>query len=127
MHKILHPLKALAVLAIILVMLAIAGQSIWWIGDSLSAMSLGDVPGLHLNAPDWARVLAGVIWVTLFSVALMGCLMNVLHFVRVRTAKKANMNPLKTITPDEVEGLNLWVDSYFYSSDGLKELWGGHQ
>ena len=124
----LHPLNILVFFMVAITIMIWSINAFFGIGDAMEKLSkypssLGPIVGNW----SWAHMISAAIWVIGFSAGAVGCLVNLSNAIRLHGAKAKDFSPIKDLTKDEIEDLNLWLDSNTYGSEHLKELWGEKQ
>jgi len=120
----LHPLNILVVLSCAVTILVWPFLTFYYFEISWSLME--GSTGLGTEGWNWAHMISAALWVTGFSVGLVGAAVNLSNFLRFRYKKAAvkDFSLLKSLSEDEVEELELWLNTNTYGSEYLKELWG---
>jgi len=112
-----HPLKILLV-GFMVVIIAYFGFS------TFLAICASMVTNLDWAKRDWPFMVAGTIWISLFSSAVIGVIVNLMNALMVGVGTTHDFSMLDKLTKDEMTELNGWLNSQTYELKHLKELWG---
>lgn len=124
MYRWLHPLKILMMGAILIIILVFFIETVTGFSTTLSVMELGKDSMYYAERKDWAWFVAGSIWVSIFSAAVMGCIVNLADALKVRDVRSKDFTPLAHLSRSQVEALNEWLVFRTYETEHLKTLWG---
>ena len=123
----LHPLKIFVMGAVMVVGTMLLMEFGVTLVSASHVMNLGYAnPNITLYCKDWAGLIAATVWICLFSIAVMGALINLVNGLRVNSSKVKRFDALKSLTKDEAEDLHEWLDTQTYDLSYLKEMWGQH-
>lgn len=112
-----HPLKILLV-GFMIVIVAYFGFS------TFLAVCATMTTNLEWAKKDWPFTIAGTIWISVFSSAIVGVGVNLMNALMVGVGTTNDFDMLKTLTKAEAAELNEWLNSHTYELGHLKELWG---
>ena len=91
--------------------------------DTISAINCGRVIKGMRNV-DWPYIGAATVWVTAFSVSVLGLITNLFSAFRGNVATTKTYTELKALTGRENGILNQWLDLRTYDLKHLKKMWG---
>ena len=117
-----HPATVLMGLSATMLFVIFGIEGLYGMINSL--MEIQGSPGWELFRKDWPRIIAGWVWLSAFSVGVVGLLIYGSLFLRCGISMTKDFSPLGQLSRTEVQELETWFRDGSYGPEHLKEIWG---
>lgn len=118
----MHPVVLLAGVMTCATLVAFLVEGLYGFMNSL--VQLQGLPGWSFIRKDWPHLIAAWFWLTIFSVAIIGFLINVSNLFRSGVSRVKDFSPLRALSVADVKDLGEWIEDNTYGPEHLKELFG---
>jgi len=127
MKKYVHPLLLVMAIATCALLVDLFFRGVWGVAFSLtySPNEMGDQIMMKRLPHDWAFIIAKTIWMTGFSVGLVGFLINFVKFLKLRRIKRTQYKygSLNELTDEEFSKLEDVLKASECGMEKLREAW----